>query len=54
MYGEHTVAEIMLKLLKALSECQVLGIRHGDINPKNIVITNDEDVRLINFGLEPQ
>ena len=54
MYGERTVAEIMLKLLKALNDCHQLGIAHREINPRNIIITEDEDVRLINFGLEPR
>ena len=51
-YGERTVANIILKLLKALAHCHTHKIIHRDINPTNIMITENEDsISLIDFGL---
>ena len=51
-YGEESVANVILKLLKALAHCHALKIIHRDINPTNIMITeSDDSIRLIDFGL---
>ena len=51
-YGEESVANVILKLLKALAHCHAHKIIHRDINPTNIMITeSDDSIRLIDFGL---
>ena len=42
------------KLLKAINHCHSLNIAHRDIKPENILVTDDGDVKLIDFGLSKQ
>jgi calcium-dependent protein kinase len=41
----------MKSLFQAINHCHAQGIVHRDIKPDNIMITNSETVRLIDFGL---
>jgi calcium-dependent protein kinase len=45
---------MMTKLLKAINHCHTEGIAHRDIKPENIMITDDGDLKLIDFGLSKQ
>ncbi len=43
--------EIMFKCAKALNYAHSRGVIHRDIKPSNIMLTQDSDVRIIDFGI---
>ena len=45
------VVEIIFKCAKALSYAHGRGVVHRDIKPSNIMLTLDNDVRIIDFGI---
>ncbi len=45
------VVEIMYKCAKALHYAHSRGVIHRDIKPSNIMLTQDSDVRIIDFGI---
>jgi len=45
------VVEIMYKSAKALHYAHGRGVIHRDIKPSNIMLTTDNDVRIIDFGI---
>jgi serine/threonine protein kinase len=45
------VVEIMFKCAKALHYAHSRGVIHRDIKPSNIMLTQDSDVRIIDFGI---
>ena len=47
----HTVVEIISKCAKALNFAHNLGVVHRDVKPGNIMLTVDNDVRVIDFGV---
>lgn len=48
---ETKAANFMHQCVLALGHCHQLGIIHRDIKPDNIVIGNDGEVKIIDFGL---
>lgn len=52
--SEQLVANIILKVLRAISYCHSKGITHRDLKPENILfLTNDveSEIKIIDFGL---
>ncbi|HEX7417771.1 MAG TPA: serine/threonine-protein kinase, partial [Steroidobacteraceae bacterium] len=45
------VVEIIYKCAKALSYAHSRGVIHRDIKPSNIMLTQESDVRIIDFGI---
>jgi serine/threonine protein kinase len=45
------VVEIMFKCAKALHYAHSRGVIHRDIKPSNIMLTQESDVRIIDFGI---
>ena len=45
------LVEIMFKCAKALHYAHTRGVIHRDVKPSNIMLTQDSDVRIIDFGI---
>ena len=41
----------MKKLFSALNHMHAQGVVHRDIKPENIMLTKDDELKLIDFGL---
>ena len=50
-FNEQTAANYMKSLFQAINHCHAQNIVHRDIKPDNIMITQNDTVRLIDFGL---
>ena len=51
MFSEDQATQYMRQLFQAVNRCHAQEIVHRDIKPDNIMITKDNSVRLIDFGL---
>ena len=49
-FNERIAAKIFLNILKSVNMLHKKGIIHGDIKPENILIGNDFNIKLIDFG----
>ena len=50
-FNEMEAARYMKQLFQAINHLHAYNIVHRDIKPDNIMITDDDSVRLIDFGL---
>lgn len=50
-FGENEAVSYMLQLLDGLSALHGAGIVHRDISPKNVLLTGDGIIKLIDFGI---
>ena len=50
-FGESEAVSYMLQLLDGLSALHGAGIVHRDISPKNVLLTDDGIIKLIDFGI---
>lgn len=48
---EKTAAHIAYKLIEALNHAHSCGVVHRDVKPENVMFGEDDDVRLVDFGL---
>ena len=48
---EEDARSVMSKLISAVNELHCKGIAHRDIKPQNIIITEDKNVKLIDFNI---
>ena len=51
VFGEEMAAKYMQKLFSALAHMHAQGVVHRDIKPENIMLTSDDRLKLIDFGL---
>lgn len=51
VFNESEAADIMQKLLQAITHCHSLKIAHRDIKPENVMIGKSKEIKLIDFGL---
>lgn len=51
IFTERQAANYMRNLFQAINHCHAQNIVHRDIKPDNIMITDNDTVRLIDFGL---
>ncbi|KAG0791525.1 hypothetical protein G6F16_003454 [Rhizopus arrhizus] len=49
-YSNHQCKHLFKQLVNAVYHLHQRGIIHGDIKPENILLTNHQTVRLIDFG----
>ena len=54
LVGEKFALDMIRELLETLEKVHRLGIIHRDINPDNIMISNDGVLKLIDFGIARQ
>ena len=54
MLSEQESVKILMPIIEVLKEIHKTGIIHRDISPDNIFMTNDGDVKLIDFGAARQ
>ena len=49
-FSEKQAAKYMIQLFKAITHCHAQGVVHRGIKPENVVVTANEEIRLIDFS----
>jgi serine/threonine protein kinase len=49
--SEQLVYDLMTKMLKAFGYAHSKGLIHRDVKPANIFITNDKNIKILDFGI---
>jgi len=49
--GNMKIKKIMFQLISGLNYCQTFKVLHRDIKPQNILIDNNENIKIADFGL---
>jgi serine/threonine protein kinase len=49
-HNKEHITDIMKNVIKSIKELHKLGIVHNDINSENIIITENNKIRIIDFG----
>lgn len=50
-YDEDSISDLALKILDALNAIHAIGIMHRDLKPANIMLTEDGEIKLTDFGI---
>jgi len=53
-FNEVEAKNIMKELLRAINHCHHLGIIHRDLKPENIMYSDEEVLKILDFGLSMQ
>lgn len=48
--SREQMLQLLLRITEAYAELHQLGVLHGDVHPRNILVAGDLSVRLIDFG----
>lgn len=49
-FDEDTIRMYMLQLIEAVGHMHKVGFFHRDLKPENMILVNDKEIRLIDFG----
>ena len=50
-FSDETILYLLKQILSALSYLEKKGISHRDVKPENILVTNENTIRLTDFGI---
>jgi serine/threonine protein kinase len=49
-FDEETIRIYMRQLIQAVGHMHEVGYFHRDLKPENMILVNDKDIKLIDFG----
>jgi serine/threonine protein kinase len=49
----HTIRELLTAVLTAYSSLHARGVIHGDVHPGNLLVDDQGNIRILDFGLAP-
>lgn len=49
--GEEEILRLVIELCEAVSEAHQVGIIHRDLKPENVLVTENSEIRVLDFGL---
>lgn len=49
-FDEHTIRTYMRQLIEAVGHMHEMGYFHRDLKPENMILVNDKEIKLIDFG----